>query len=238
MASRQFSVLGRRVLLGVGATTVAATITLQNRKLHLDGSAQIPSSKKLSIYPAPEPEILLIETHSELEQNIGKIREAATSAYFNARAKLQSEVNGWIEVEGAVEKKVKELIAPDEPLSPGILYVGVTTLTGSVITRNRSFPVRFLVPTTFLMLSLPFFLPKTSHNLNEYISDLEAHYFPAVAEQHAALGRAVSSARESLEAFYHSSNKAVREGVHNAEGKIQEYTGIKLQEPSGGSKKE
>jgi len=34
-------------------------------------------------------------------------------------------------------EQIKDIIPKDEPMTPGLLYVGVATLTGSVIGRNR-----------------------------------------------------------------------------------------------------
>ena len=73
---------------------------------------------------------------------------------------------------------MKSLVAPDEPLTPGILYVGVATLTGSVLARNRIF-WRLTLPPALFILSLNHFLPKTSHNVSSYLGSLEDAHFPA-----------------------------------------------------------
>lgn len=67
---------------------------------------------------------------------------------------------------------------------PGLIYVLVAGLTGSVLSRTRAFPVRFLAPPTFAAVALPYFLPKTAHNLRRYISDAEDKYIPELAEKH------------------------------------------------------
>lgn len=45
---------------------------------------------------------------------------------------------GWDMLTRRATGKVKEIIPADEPTTPGILYVGVATLTGSVLGRNRT----------------------------------------------------------------------------------------------------
>ena len=80
--------------------------------------------------------------------------------------------------------RIKSLIAPDEPLTPGILYVGVATLTGSVLARNHSLALRLALPPTLLLLSLNHFLPKTSANVAAYAGALEDAYLPTLAEKH------------------------------------------------------
>jgi organizing structure protein 2 len=145
---------------------------------------------------------------------------------------------------------VKEIIPGDEPLTPGILYVGIATLTGSVIARNRknlccyyqagrslnryTFPgtilLRAVLPPSLFFLSLPYFLPKTSHNLSTYFSSLERKYFPSLAEQHDALSSSLSSAtegaRKTLTSFRHDVRRRVDWGV----GEIQRLTGLKFDE--------
>ena len=81
------------------------------------------------------------------------------------------------------EARMRSLIAPDEPLTPGILYVGVATLTGSVLARNRIF-WRLTLPPALFILSLNHFLPKTSHNVLSYLGSLEDAHFPTLSEKH------------------------------------------------------
>ncbi|KAL6298794.1 hypothetical protein BKA93DRAFT_830368 [Sparassis latifolia] len=61
-------------------------------------------------------------------------------------------------VQADVFQRVKSLVAPDEPVTPGILYVGVATVTGSIFARNCDLFTRALLPPTLLVLSLNHFL--------------------------------------------------------------------------------
>ena len=61
---------------------------------------------KLSIYPGPDPEVLLVETHSELERKIGAVRVKATGIYNNSQTRVHSVVSKWIGVEEAVEREL------------------------------------------------------------------------------------------------------------------------------------
>lgn len=62
---------------------------------------------QLSIYPEPEPEVVLEEVHSDLERNIGIARVHATQAYDNSRARVHGLVSKWIGVEEKVERECK-----------------------------------------------------------------------------------------------------------------------------------
>lgn len=60
---------------------------------------------KLSIYPEPDAEVLLVETHSELEHQIGQLRVQGTQIYDQSRGAVQSAISRWIGVEEAVESE-------------------------------------------------------------------------------------------------------------------------------------
>lgn len=80
--------------------------------------------------------------------------------------------------------EVKQVVPKDEKLTPGIIYVLIAGLTGSVLTRTRSFPVRFLAPPVFALAALPYFLPKTASNLRNYVSEIEDKAAPDFAAKH------------------------------------------------------
>ena len=101
----------------------------------------------------------------------------------------------WIAFERKAERKswqravlipgeIKSVLPADESLTPGIIYVLIAGLSGSVLTRTRAFPLRMLTPPLFTLAAMPYFLPKTATNLRSYFSDLEDKYIPDVAEKH------------------------------------------------------
>jgi organizing structure protein 2 len=127
---------------------------------------------------------------------------------------------------------VKSLIAPDEPLTPGILYVAVATLSGSVLARNRSIVSRALLPAALFALSANHFLPKTTANVRAYASDLEDAYAPGLAhvhetgKAHTAMG--VARAQEAIRSGY----AAAERGLAVALGRVQDSTGLKVKDAS------
>ena len=62
----------------------------------------------MSIYSAPEPKLILIDTPSELERRIGDAREKLTSTYSDSYAYVQSWVDRWIAIEHAVESALHD----------------------------------------------------------------------------------------------------------------------------------
>jgi MICOS complex subunit MIC26 len=129
--------------------------------------------------------------------------------------------------------RVKALIAPDEPLTPALLYVGVASLSGSILARNRSVFTRFLLPPTFLLLSFKYFLPKTTQNVSEYAGSLEEEYFPSLAQKHSvAIAHSHMTWERVREAGMNGRDK-LQGGLGSAARKVQELTGLKVHEALG-----
>lgn len=62
------------------------------------------SREKLPIYPAPESQLVLVDTPSELERQIGHVRRTLTEKYSESYSYVQAWVDRWIDVEHAVER--------------------------------------------------------------------------------------------------------------------------------------
>ncbi|KAF7982619.1 hypothetical protein HWV62_27033 [Athelia sp. TMB] len=195
-------------------------------------AAVIPESKP-SIYPAPETQLLLQEVHSPLEAHIGAARRQTTDALAAGHAQVQGAVDRWIGVEHVVESRVKSLLAPEEPLTPGILYVAVAALSGSILTRARALPLRVALPPLLFCAASAHFLPKTSANVAEYVGELEERYVPAVKQfqdtgiAHSQMGWA------QLKEALGEGRKRVAKTAEGAVGRVQEGTGLKLRETLG-----
>ncbi|KAF8656153.1 hypothetical protein AX16_002722 [Volvariella volvacea WC 439] len=189
-----------------------------------------PSEEKLSIYPTQTADIVLQEDPSPLEQQIGVARRQVTQSLQNTHAGVQELVSKWIGIEHAVENRIKSIISPSEPLTPGLLYVGVATLSGSIIGRNRFILTRLFLPPAFFFLSLNYFLPKTSHNLSDYLGSLEDTYFPTVSQKHEIAKAHTIMGWEMLKETTKDGRKRLTEGTVSLVEKIQESTGLKLKD--------
>lgn len=113
--------------------------------------------------------------------------------------------------------------------------MGVATLTGSILTRNRTPVLRFLLPPAFFLISLNQFLPKTSANLGSYGRELEERYVPALAEKQDVVVHESRKTWELLKFYTQDSREKVSRGVVGAVGSVQELTGLKLQDAFGWS---
>ncbi|KZP20552.1 hypothetical protein FIBSPDRAFT_742075, partial [Athelia psychrophila] len=188
-----------------------------------------------SIYSAPETQLLLQETHSPLEGYIAEARRQTMGTLATGHAHVQGAVDRWIGVEHAVESRVKSLLVPEEPLTPGILYVAVAALTGSVLARSHALPIRVALPPLLLCAASAHFLPKTSHNIATYAGELEERYAPRVKQfqdtgvAHTAMTWAM------LAVATKEGREQVGRGTESLVGRVQERTGLKLRETLGWS---
>ncbi|CAD6584809.1 MAG: hypothetical protein CYPHOPRED_002858 [Cyphobasidiales sp. Tagirdzhanova-0007] len=187
------------------ATAALAILYPWQRARADEGSAAPPTDSpanspqhptfRLSIYDTPSSPILLVaEPPSALHLQVSSLRKNSEILYSQAASKLREVSNSWIGTERKIEHEMKSILPPDEQLSPGILYVGISTLLGSILTRSRSFPVRFVAPPIFLLASATYFLPKTSHNASLYGRQLEKIYAPSVYDAHSAVRSQIDSA--------------------------------------------
>lgn len=149
-------------------------------------------------------------------------------------------------------EQVKDLIPKDEPMTPGLLYVGIATLTGSVLGRSREWetlnlnrdgtahthgifdagaaPIRVLLPPTALVLSLAYFLPKTFANVSDYTSSLEATYAPSLHSQRRELQQSLSKSLGAASNTYSSTKESLSQNVRWARKEVEHKTGLKVGE--------
>lgn len=95
---------------------------------------------------------------------------------------------------------------------PGLLYVAVTTMAGSIIARRRMLPIRMLTPVVVAVGAGWYFLPETSRNVGDLLWEWEK-MVPEVAEKHLAV-------REAGEKAWGATEKAIREGRREVDEKV------------------
>lgn len=196
-----------------------------------EGSGSWASSSgqtKLSIYPTPIPELILLDTPSALEKRIGMVRREITGYYTGVHSKAQGIIDRWISVEEKVETRIKSFRDPTEPLNPGLLYTGISALTTSVLARSRALPIRILLPPAALASAFAYFLPGTASRVGSYAEELEDRYVPRFGEIRrtsvAHSGIAWERAKEGAAAGRESLNNGVKGIVES----IEQGTGLNL----------
>lgn len=189
--------------------------------------------EKLSIYSASEPPVTLVEAPSPLTDQIAVYRRHVQKTYADTHSYVQGWVSKWIEVEQAVEHRVKSIVSPNEQLTPGLLYVGVATLTGSILARNRFILTRFALPPIFLVLSARHFLPETTTNLSNYVGSVEEHYFPELARKHDIAKAHTQMSIDMAKDWTRDVRDQIRVGTLRSVDKVQDVTGLKIKETLG-----
>ncbi|KAK8864482.1 hypothetical protein IAR55_001732 [Kwoniella newhampshirensis] len=229
-----------RVLRSRHLTTsiLASTLYMTSTSLAADeGTSRVrpgfsSSGERLPIYPTPEsnPSVTLVETPKPLVPYIAQGREAVSGVLGEARGYVQTGVSRWITFERRVEREVKSILPPDEPLNPGLIYILISGLSGSVLSRTRSLPIRFLSPPLFTLLAFPYFLPKTSHNIRQYLSDVEDKRFPEFAARHDHFVGTGLAHFGMLRSRIEDVGEDAREWGHKAFQGVEKTTGLRVGE--------
>lgn len=92
--------------------------------------------------------------------------------------------------------KLETTIMPG--VSVAICSVGISTLFGSILTRNRLFPLRIITPPTFLVASTAYFLPKHFDNITSYTAALEKSHTPGLYKAQVQLAHNLEGIRAQV----------------------------------------
>ncbi|POY71567.1 hypothetical protein BMF94_5431 [Rhodotorula taiwanensis] len=114
---------------------------------------------KLSLYDSPAEPAVLVPVKSPLQDEVAAARVAASEAYSSIKDKTADARQTWLGLEKQGEGALKTIISDRDQLNPNALYVGIATLAGSIVGRNRNFLVRLALPPLFLVGSAAYFLP-------------------------------------------------------------------------------
>lgn len=148
-------------------------------------------------------------------------------AIDHADMAAKAAVDKVISAEHSVERTIKRLKPKEERLLPGAIYVAVIGLSGSIISRNRALPIRFLTPLLLFTVSSTLILPETSRNVGNLIYEWESKV-PQVKEFH-------DVTRTKVVAGLWKAGEAVEDAEHLIDGAVQgskdvfeKNSGIKL----------
>ncbi|KAJ9474410.1 MICOS subunit MIC26 [Pseudozyma hubeiensis] len=217
-----------RMAAGVSVAMIAGTSSIITAKPIYNEEASSSGASKLPIYPQPDPKVEIVPVQTELERQVGSARRTLSHLTTDTRHSVRSLVDRWINIERSIEGEVKSLVPAHEPLTPGLLYVGVATLAGSIFTRYRAFPIRLLTPPLALVVSLNYFNPNLATNLGEYYTQVEQKYAPALTEQRRSWQnqgkKYLDSTTKNIHEFKDKTEKGVRDGLNT----VEQQTGLKV----------
>jgi len=92
---------------------------------------------------------------------------------------------------------------------------------------------RLILPPVSFVASTKYFLPRTSHNLSDYLGSVEDTHFPDFAEKHDIAKAHSSMTWERMKEGTKDARARVSDGAVSTVEKIQETTGLRLEEIFG-----
>ncbi|KAK6539608.1 hypothetical protein TWF694_009817 [Orbilia ellipsospora] len=229
------------LLTGLTATTLAGYTTtsivyaeepaVSNKKSIYDDYVPPPPPSQTSAPPKSSfPSLPSFGLGSSSEEESTEPRETPTerlaSAIGTGRKALHTEVtkvqkhldhlfDKYLHIEHSVTTTVAGL-APShrsgETIIPGIIFVAISAMAGSVIARRRMFPIRFLTPAITGVGASWYFLPETTRNVSDLAWKWEQKV-PQVAETHLQIRNGV------LDGW-----KATSDGYKQARGYVEDST--------------
>lgn len=157
---------------------------------------------------------MVVRTTPYLEKYMNKLRLLAHDKLALVETELSTAKSATTNELNLVAREVEDVIK--EPVLPNLIYILTLTLTGSIIVRNRSLPVRFAVPTAFAAASTAQFMPKTYDTLVGKYDAWEKKTLPEVNEQRAELWRAYYAHKRLAKEYVADAQVDLQRQVHNA----------------------
>jgi len=170
---------------------------------------------------------------SYLQIQIGTARIPFENYFHNTSRKFQQVRDRWIGTERKIEGQLLNILLQDEPLTPAIFYVGVATLAGSIVSRNRSLFSRLILPPVFLATTATLLLPRTTDNVRNCAWSIEQQHSPALARHHAEIYNKAQDAFYKLRGSTQTLRKHLTEGVSKGAHRLEDITGLKTRHVFG-----
>ncbi|KAK8156662.1 apolipo protein O-domain-containing protein [Phyllosticta citrichinensis] len=142
-----------------------------------------------------------------------------------AEDKVNSGLTEALRLENSFTQTVASLAPPKESgerVMPGGLYVLVSAMAGSIVTRNRNILLRASVPVAVGVAASYALLPLTTRNVGNLIWTYEERY-PALAENHLRIKDRVTRFVETGKAHSKMSVAMLEEKIGSARETVEEW---------------
>ncbi|EWC46701.1 hypothetical protein DRE_03946 [Drechslerella stenobrocha 248] len=236
MAARLLLRPGAAALMtGIGATTLTgfATIStalaeepMQPKKSIYDDYPATPAihSPATSSPPPSSDHQQAQETPTErLASQIGIGRRTLYAEVVKVQQTLDELFDRYLHIEHTVTTTIAD-IAPShrsgETIIPGVLFVAISAMAGSVLARRRLLPIRLLAPVITGVSASWYFLPETTRNVADLAWKWEQKV-PQVAETHLAVRRGVEDGWTTASGSYRQARETVEESTARARRTIE-----------------
>lgn len=110
--------------------------------------------------------------------------------------------------------------------TPSYLSIGITTLLGSILTRNRLLPLRIITPPTFLLASTAYFLPKHFGNITSYTAAFEQTHTPELYKMQLTFAKQMQDLKSRAVGLVLQGSRDTQEAVARVAPWIDQQTGL------------
>ncbi len=179
--------------------------------------------------PLPTAEVFHIQAPEQTQQTVKSLRQWINSKANEYQYKSNRAYNHYTSVGNKVIKTIADLKHQEESLLPSSIYVLTSTLTGSILTRNKGIALRFISPLFFGVSSFKYLLPKTSTNIESFIWKAEKEYLaPEVTETQTSIKTGLIDFKQASINYWDNFNSCVTNQVKSTRRSLAGMTdGIK-----------
>lgn len=142
-----------------------------------------------------------------------------------AEDRLNELMSSFLDLETSFTNTIASLAPPKESgeqLMPGIIYVLVASMAGSIISRNRNLLVRTTVPVAVGIGAGWMLLPITTRNVADLVWRFEQKA-PVISESHLRIRRAVGEAWRRARETGQVTLRAIDETVHEGRESVEDW---------------
>ncbi|KAG0266150.1 hypothetical protein BG011_003137 [Mortierella polycephala] len=147
------------VALGASVGLLAST---RKAVAHAEGKER---TQKLPIYDEPEPEMMIKEEPTRLDEALRAARKETDRQILGMKYHFQMVTDKVVDLEKEAETSIKSVLVREEEVMPAALYVVVAGFAGSIAASRRNILLRFLTPVAFSAMAFGYFFPASSNRL-------------------------------------------------------------------------
>ncbi|KAG0337613.1 hypothetical protein BG004_007573, partial [Podila humilis] len=203
--------------IGAGAGVVASS---RGAIVYAEGAER---KQKLPIYDEPEPEMVVKEEPTRLDEALRAARKETDRQILGMKYHLQMVTNKVVDIEKEAETSIKSVLVKEEEAMPAALYVVVAGFAGSIVASRRNILFRFLSPVAFSAMAFGYFFPASSNRLIERANKSDfGKYIPGdLQKQFQELsGKNENKLKEAVEQVKRTAQE-VKVAVEKQEGQVQ-----------------
>ncbi|KAF9100790.1 hypothetical protein BGX29_006258 [Mortierella sp. GBA35] len=181
--------------------------------------------QKLPIYDEPEPEMMIKEEPTRLDEALRVARKETDRQILGMKYHLQMVTNKVVDLEKEAEGSIKSVLVKEEEVMPAALYVVVAGFAGSIFASRRNILLRFLTPVAFSAMAFGYFFPASSNRLIAHANQSDfSKYIPQDVQNQ------IRDLTNTASSTINNATRAVEEIKHSAQEVKEAFEKTKVQE--------